>query len=84
MRIRREYGGAWLQVWFAQTHDHVWGAEFLRWLRPHAGLVRVHLAELARDVVCRVDQANPNPGDRMTLTVKLADPDRGELQLKLT
>ena len=84
IQISREDQRHWQQVWFAQHQDQRWDAEFLRWLRPQDGLALVHLAELAMDVVGRVDQANPNPGDRMTLTVKLADPDRGELQLQLT
>jgi exoribonuclease-2 len=83
IQISREDQRHWQQVWFAQHRDERWNAEFLRWLRPQEGLALVHLAELAMDVVGRVDQANPNPGDRMTLTVKLADPDRGELQLQL-
>ena len=84
IQISREDQRHWQQVWFSQHHDQRWDAEFLRFLRPQDGLALVHLADLAMDVVGRVDQGNPNPGDRMTMTVKLADPDRGELQLQLT
>ena len=83
IQISREDQRHWQQVWFAQHRDERWDAEFLRWLRPQDGLALVHLADLAMDVVGRVDQGNPNPGDRMTMTVKLADPERGELQLQL-
>ena len=84
IQISREDQRHWQQVWFSQYRDQRWDAEFLRFLRPQDGLALVHLADLAMDVVGRVDQGNPNPGDRMTMTVKLADPDRGELQLQLT
>ena len=84
IQISREDQRHWQQVWFSQHRDQRWDAEFLRFLRPQDGLALVHLADLAMDVVGRVDQGNPNPGDRMTMTVKLADPDRGELQLQLT
>ena len=83
IQISREDQRHWQQVWFAQHRDERWDAEFLRWLRPQDGLALVHLADLAMDVVGRVDQGNPNPGDRMTMMVKLADPERGELQLQL-
>ena len=84
IQISREDQRHWQQVWFSQYRDQRWDAEFLRFLRPQDGLALVHLADLAMDVVGRVDQGNPHPGDRMTMTVKLADPDRGELQLQLT
>ena len=84
IQISREDQRHWQQMWFSQYRDQRWDAEFLRFLRPQDGLALVHLADLAMDVVGRVDQGNPNPGDRMTMTVKLADPDRGELQLQLT
>ena len=83
IQISREDQRHWQQVWFSQHLDQQWDAEFLRWLRPQDGLALVHIADLAMDFVGRADQSNPNPGDRMTLTVKLADPDRGELQLQL-
>ena len=83
IQISREDQRHWQQVWFSQHLDQQWDAEFLRWLRPQDGLALVHIADLAMDFVGRADQTNPNPGDRMTLTVKLADPDRGELQLQL-
>ena len=84
IQISREDQRHWQQVWFSQHREQRWDAEFLRFLRPQDGLALVHLADLAMDIVGRVDQGNPNPGDRMTMTVKLADPDRGELQLQLT
>ena len=83
IQISREDQRHWQQVWFLQHREDRWEAEFLRWLRPQDGLALVHVADLAMDLVARAHQANPNPGDRMTLTVQLADPDRGELQLQL-
>lgn len=83
IQISREDQRHWQQVWFAEHHNTVWSAVFLRWLRPQDRLALVHVSELAMDLVGCVSAADPAPGDALELKVGRADPVRGELQLQL-
>jgi len=83
IQISREDQRHWQEVWFAEHHNTVWSAVFLRWLRPQDRLALVHVSELAMDLVGCVSAADPDPGDALELKVGRADPVRGELQLQL-
>ena len=83
IQISREDQRHWQQVWFAEHHNTVWTAVFLRWLRPQDRLALVHVSDLAMDLVGCVSADDPSPGDVLELKVGRADPVRGELQLQL-
>ena len=83
IQISREDQRHWQQVWFSEHQHTTWAAEFLRWLRPQDQLALIHVADLAMDLVAQVDNADPQPGDRLQLRVNSVDPERGELQLQL-
>ena len=83
IQISREDQRHWQQVWFSERVKNSWTALFLRWLRPQDRIALVHVPDLAMDLVGQVVEGNPQPGEPKQLRVGLADPERGELQLRL-
>lgn len=80
-QISRDDQRHWLQVWFAQRHQHQWRALFLRWLRPQDRLALVHAEDLALDLAAEAP-AGSEPGDALLLRVVAVDPLRDCLRLE--